>query len=89
MAYAISYYFEKFKIKILRNWFLFFLLVTIDLAIEFIFGKNILGFESSYPARLASFTGDELKIGGYYFGFIFLALSIFFEKKKIYFGFFL
>lgn len=88
MAYAISYYFEKFKIKILRNWFLFFLLVTIDLAIEFIFGKNILGFESSYPARLASFTGDELKIGGYYFGFIFLALSIFFEKKKNLFWFF-
>ena len=58
MAYAISYYFKKFKIEILRNWFLFFLLVTIDLSIEFIFGKNILGFESNYPAMLASFTGD-------------------------------
>ena len=75
LTYAISYYFKKFDKKIIKFWFLFFLVVTIDLLIEYIFGKNILGNEALYPGRLAGFTGDELKIGGYYFGFIFLSLS--------------
>ena len=51
------------------------MVVTIDLLIEYIFGKNMLGNEAIYPGRLAGFTGDELKIGGFYFGFIFLSLS--------------
>ena len=81
LAYALSYYIEKFKEKITRNWYLFFLIVTFDLLIEFLFGKNLLGFEASYPGRLAGFTGNELKIGGYYFGFIFLSLSFLIKKK--------
>ena len=43
MAYAISYYFDKFDKKILKFWFLFFLIVTLDLLFEYTFGKNILG----------------------------------------------
>jgi hypothetical protein len=43
--------------------------------LNFILGKNILGFSSEYPARIASFTGDELIIGGFYFGFITFALG--------------
>ena len=54
---------------------------------EFFVGKNILGFESSYYGRIASFTGDELKIGGFYFGFLFICLA--FENKKKLFGLFL
>ena len=42
---------------------------------EYFNGSNILGFKAIYPGRIASFTGDELKIGGFYFGFIMLALS--------------
>ena len=67
--------FQKFDKKIIKFWFLFFVVVTIDLLIEYIFGKNMLGNEAIYPGRLAGFTGDELKIGGFYFGFIFLSLS--------------
>ena len=33
---------------------------------EYIFGYNTLKFKSPYYGRLAGFTGDELKIGGYY-----------------------
>ena len=55
-------------------------------------GYNILGFKSDYNGRIASFTGDELKIGNYYFGFVLLALSyiyIYFNKyNKLYFYFF-
>ena len=36
--------------------------------------------------RIASFTGDELKIGGFYFGFLFICLAFFFENKKKLFG---
>ena len=38
-------------------------------------GFNLLGFESDYNRRIASFTGNELKIGNYYFGFILFSLS--------------
>ena len=60
-----------------------FLVVSFDILFEFFVGKNILGFESTYGGRIASFTGDELKIGGFYFGFLFICLA-FFEKKKKY-----
>ena len=82
LAYAISYYIVEFKKKIIKFWFIFFLIVTFDLIFEYFFGKNLFGFESDYPGRLASFTGDELKIGGFYFGFILLSLFFLIEKKK-------
>ena len=87
LAYALSYYFQKFEKKIINFWFLIFIFVTFDLLYEFIIGHNILGYEANYPGRLAGFSGDELKIGGYYFGFIFLSLSIFFKKKYLIFLF--
>ena len=82
LAYAISYYIDEFKIKIIKFWFVIFLIVTFDLIFEYIFGKNLFGYQSNYPGRLAGFTGDELKIGGYYFGFILLSLFFLIEKKK-------
>ena len=82
MAYAISYYFKTHLNKILKIWFIFFLIVSGDLIFEFFFGKNIFGFESFYPGRLVGFTSIEHKIGGFYFGFIFLALSFLFNKKN-------
>ena len=79
LTYAISYYFIEKGNKILKIWTLFFIIVSFDILFEYVFGKNILGFESQYPARIASFSGDEMKIGGYYFGFI--LLSLFYLKK--------
>ena len=81
LAYAISYYFVKSGDYILKIWSLFFLIVSFDVMFEYIFGKNIFGFESLYDGRLASFTDDEHKIGGYYFGFIFLCL-LYLKKQK-------
>ena len=75
LAYALNYYFETYKNKIIKSWTLIFLIVSCDILIEFIFGRNILGFSSNYPARIASFTGDELIIGSFYFCFICFALS--------------
>ena len=55
---------------------MFFCSSKFKLILQSIFnGSNILGFKAIYPGRIASFTGDELKIGGFYFGFIMLAIS--------------
>ena len=82
LALALSYYFDFYKERILKFWSFVFLIVSIDILIEFSFGKNILGFSSAYYGRIASFTGDELKIGGYYFGFILICLSFFYNKNQ-------
>ena len=87
-SYALAYYlkldnFKYFKI-ILRIWFFIFLVTSIDLFIEYVFGHNLLGNKSYIPGRLSGFLGDELKIGNYYLGFYFLILvfSIQFFNNK-------
>ncbi len=85
LAYAISYYLILSEDRILKIWIILFLIVSIDILFEYFFGKNILGFESSYEGRISSFTGEELKIGGYYFGFIFLSLFFVKQYKQKYF----
>ena len=81
----------KYKELILKSWLLIFFVVNVDLLIEYFSGKNILGYKSNLDGRLASFLDDELKIGGYYFGFCLLSLatiySYFKRDYKIIFGF--
>ena len=95
MVQVIRYLFlnndTKYKELILKSWLLIFLVVNVDLLIEYFSGKNILGYKSNLDGRLASFLDDELKIGGYYFGFCLLSLatiySYFKRDYKIIFGF--
>ena len=62
-----------------------FLIVSLDIIFESIFGFNTLGFNNNLPGRISSFLNDELKIGNYYFGFILLARKfIFYNYKKNY-----
>lgn len=89
LSYAIFYYLIFFKDKILKYWFIIFVIVSIDIFYEYIFGKNIFGFYSQYPGRIASFTGNELKIGGYYFGFFGLVLFYVLRKYSKYSFYFL
>tara|TARA_B100001057_G_C22815252_1_gene937122 strand:- start:768 stop:1994 length:1227 start_codon:yes stop_codon:yes gene_type:complete len=67
---------------IYKFWTVFFLVVVIDLIIEFFMGKNILGQSAGMPGRLASFTGEESVIGNFFFGFCLVFLSYFFRKTK-------
>ncbi len=84
LAYALNFYLRQFQKKILKIWKIIFFIVTFDIIFEYIFGYNILGFSAGYPGRIASFTNDELIIGGFYFGFIFLVLgSIKSDNKKL------
>ncbi len=93
LAFAISYYLslnqKKYLLTIVKFWSIFFVIVTFDILFEFLFGFNTFGFTSDYPGRLASFSGDELKIGGFYFGFLFLTLTFFYKVEKKLFYFFL
>ena len=72
---------EIIKKDFLKYWFLIFLIVTFDIFYESFFGKNTIGFSSIYPGRIASFTGEELKIGGFYFGFFLISLTFLLKKK--------
>ena len=81
-AYALAFYFQFYKSKIIKYWTIIFLIVTADILIEYIFGKNSLGFSAEDERRIASFTGNELKIGGFYFGLIFICLSFFKNKNE-------
>ena len=78
IAYFISYNNSKYKNIILKYWFLIFIVVSLDLLFEFFFGFNFFGNKSTYANRLSGFTGDELKIGGFYFGFILISISFIF-----------
>lgn len=89
LAFAIAYYLrlegESYLKPVLKTWFMIFIIVSIDIIFEFFFGFNSIGNVSNYAGRLASFSGDELKIGGYYFGFVLLALWIVNKDYKNYF----
>ena len=80
-AFALSYYFYFYKKKFVKYWTIIFLIVAFDIIFEYLFGKNILGNFADYPGRIASFTGDELKIGTFFLGLFFIALN-FFKKKN-------
>ena len=70
-------------------------IVTFDIFFEYFTKKNILGFESIDPERIASFLGKELKIAHFILGFSFISIGYYFEKyfnkslKYNIFGFFL
>ena len=84
LIFAFKYFMEQdkgnFKNILMGSWFIIFIIVTIDIFIEFFTGSNILGFSAEFNGRIASFTGDELKIGNYYFGFVLLSLCFFYKN---------
>lgn len=68
---------------IIKFWSLTLLVVSFDVFYEFIFGKNILGFQSAMlNERIVSFFQDELIVGSYLFGFSFPIIIYFINKKK-------
>ena len=70
----IIYYFNidnnKYQKIIFNSWLIIFLVTSFDLLFEFIIGKNLLGFVSYMPGRLAGFFNDELIVGHFYYGFV-------------------
>ena len=89
LVFALRYYFcfnnNKYWKIIITSWTIVFLVVTFDLLFESYFGFNTFGFKSAYSGRLAGFLNDELKIGGYYYGFIFIVLIYILQDHKKFF----
>ena len=70
-----------FEKTILKYWFWIFLLVLFDVIFEIYFGNNILGFESYYPGRIASFFNDELVVGSFFLTFSLISLNFLIQSK--------
>ena len=83
---AVNYflfYFKKIDF-VFKIWSFVIIVVLIDSYIEFIFGKNILGFgDEIYHKRIVSFFKDEPIVGGYLNGFVFILLGFFLDKFNI------
>jgi len=82
--FAIKYLINKNKNNEILFVFLSFivLLTTFDIYYEYIYKKNILGFQSSDETRIASFLRKELKIAHFLLGFCLISIGYYFEKFK-------
>jgi len=98
-VFAISYYL-KLNEKILKYFFislaLVFFILLIDSTYQYIFGKNILGFETINFDKINSLFGNEAIMGSYlirflplFFGLYILFFNINNSKKKMFLLFFL
>ena len=75
---------NSFFSKILKFWSLIYLIVSLDIIFEIIFGFNTLGNRSPIWGRISSFFGDELVVGAFYHFFSLLILSFILVKKNSY-----
>ena len=76
-------FFVKNKINIVLSvWSIILTIVLIDVYFEFFIGHNLIGIKSLDPTRIASFLGEELKIGHFLLGFNFLCLGFFLQNFK-------
>tara|TARA_A100000164_G_C21872761_1_gene756085 strand:+ start:109 stop:1356 length:1248 start_codon:yes stop_codon:yes gene_type:complete len=74
---------ESLRNKVINLWTIILLIVSFDIFFEFVFGKNILGFESPMKnERIVSFFKDELIVGSYLMTFLFIIVGKFYNDEK-------
>jgi O-antigen ligase len=83
-AYFLSYKKQKFKKLVFYIWSIIFIIVTIDLIVEYFLGFNTLGFKTPYEGRLVGFMGDQLKVGHWYLCFSLIILANYFKHHKLF-----
>lgn len=87
LSFAIVYFlleYKKYFNKCLKYWIGILIIVIVDTYIQFITGKNILGYPSwlnNEIYRLSSFLNDEYKIAAFLFPFGLLAIGFLLEKS--------
>ena len=81
-VFALSFIFKNKKNfdLILKIYLIITSIVVFDILFEYFNKKNILGFESYDPSRIASFLGKELKIGNFFLGFGLISTGYYFDK---------
>ncbi len=62
---------------------LLIIFVIFDTYYQFVFGKNIFGFESGYQGRLSSFFKDELVIGIFLSSFCPIVIGLYLKTNKL------
>ena len=86
LIFAFVYFFKNKQIrdKVINFWTVILLIVLFDVFFEFLFGENILGFESPMKnERIVSFFKDELIVGSFLASFLFIIFGKFFYENKI------
>jgi len=79
--YTLLNFSDNQKEELYKIWSIIFTFIVFDLMIEFYRGENIIGLKSIMPdVRLASFTGKESVIGNYFYGFVLIFLSYFYNN---------
>jgi len=79
--YTLLNFSDNQKEALYKIWSIIFTFIVFDLMIEFYRGENIIGLKSVMPdVRLASFTGKESVIGNYFYGFVLIFLSYFYNN---------
>mgnify|MGYP005994526615 CR=1 FL=1 len=82
---AFNYFYQDqaFFKKVLKFWFVFFFIVSIDIFIESFIGTNILGFGGDIPGdRIVSFFKDEPIVGGFLNGFYLIIIGFLLNEIK-------
>ncbi|MDC0518299.1 O-antigen ligase family protein [Candidatus Pelagibacter sp.] len=81
---AFNYFFNQsfFFKKMIKSWLIVFLIVLIDVIIEFLFGRNLLGYGKVYGERIVSFFKDEPIVGGYLNGFYLLIIGFLLKEYR-------
>ena len=67
----------EFEKIIFGFWSVIFFAVTLDVLFEIIFGFNSIGFNTSLAGRIASFFGEELIVGSFFYIFSLFFISYF------------
>ena len=80
ISYMMSH--KDFKDNFLKFTIIILLLICVDSVIQFLFGRNLFGYEA-HISRISSFFKDELVLGGFLLKMypIFLISIIYFKKK--------
>jgi len=87
LIFAFAYYLnlESFRNKIINFWTIIIIIVSFDVYFEFLFGKNMLGFESPMKnERIVSFFKDELIVGSFIATFLFIIIGKLYDDNKIF-----
>jgi len=83
IAFNYFYHQKSFFQKMFKSWLLIILIVVFDVYFEFLYGKNILGYDGSkYGQRIVSFFIDEPIVGSFLNCFFLILIGFFINKNK-------
>ena len=83
---AFNYFFSnhKFLNKVLISWAVILSIVCFDIFVEFLLGRNLLGFNGGiYENRIVSFFKDEPIVGSFVNGFFLIVIGFLLNKYNL------